>query len=210
MVELEDGVATLEDTSQAGLENLVMAFPDEDGAFDLCGYSSGRICIFLSLLRSGTTLPARHQVVGILRQMAAHVAAGRTVFPMEPAASERAALRRLADVLVEVVVDGIPKGFRLVEGYHENGTTGICVSQGFCDLTLGRWEEWSAGSDESEASLAAAKESELDSPTLPREAPPQSRALETIRLQLQHLAESWLPRRPPQRRLGEPQPAAPG
>jgi hypothetical protein len=159
MLQFEDAATPLEMGLESVLEDLAEAFPDADGSCDLCGYASGRVCIFLSLLTSGMTLPARHRVAGILRQMADQVLAGRTVFPMELAPFDRAGLRRLADVFAEVVIDGIPRGFPLIEGHHENdGAIGICVSQGFCDLVLGRWDHWgatSAGSDSDDHDNAA-------------------------------------------------------
>jgi hypothetical protein len=134
--------------SEEGLRCLIDAFPDEDESFDLCGYSAGKVCTFLSLSWPATTLPSRGQVTAILCQLADHVLAGRTVFTMKLPAAEQAVLRRLADVVAEVVVDGASRRFALLEGYHEqDGAVGICVSQGFCDLVLGRWEAWSGTRD---------------------------------------------------------------
>jgi hypothetical protein len=137
----------LEQSAQAldGLRYLIEAFPDADASFDLCGYSSGGVCIFLSVLRGSTTLPAQRQVAGALQQLADQIQAGRTVFSLELHPFDRAGLRRLADVFAEVVVSGTTRSFPLLEGLHEEeNALGICVSQGFCDLALGRWEPWSA------------------------------------------------------------------
>jgi hypothetical protein len=138
----------LEPSAQAlesGIKYLIEAFPDTDASFDLCGYSSSGVCIFLSVLRGSTALPAQRQVAGALQQLSDQILAGRTVFSMEPHPFDRAALRRLASVFAEVVVGGTSRGFPLLEGLHEQeDSVGVCVSQGFCDLALGRWDPWSA------------------------------------------------------------------
>ncbi len=134
------------------LENLVGTFPEEEQSFDFSAYSSGGICLFLGVLPPARTLPAQPQVAGILREMGEQVLAGRTVFPMALAPWERITVRALAEVFVEVVIDGRYKGFQLIAAPREmGGEVEICVSQEFCDLVLGRWDRWSAGKGDSTA-----------------------------------------------------------
>lgn len=152
ILQLENGAAALDDER---VECLVGAFPDEDRSFDFSAYSSGGICIFLSVLPPAATLPAQGQVAEALLQMGAQILDGRTVFPMAMAASERDVLRRLAEVFVEVVIDGKCQGFQLIAAPREaDGEVEVCVSQGFRDLVLGRWDQWSAGQRDFPAALA--------------------------------------------------------
>ncbi len=144
MLQLEIGAVATLDTGR--VESLVRTFPDEDGSFDFSAYSSGGLAIFLGVLPPSTTLPGQDQVARILQEMSEQILAGRTVFPLELAPLERNALRRLAEVFVEVVIDDRYKGFQLIAAPREaDGEVEVCVSQGFCDLVLGQWDRWSAG-----------------------------------------------------------------
>jgi hypothetical protein len=146
VLQLEDVTAL--DTGR--LANLVGAFPDEEQSFDFSAYSSGGICLFLGVLPPARTLPAQPLVAGILQEMGEQVLAGRTVFPMALAPWERIAVRSLAEVFVEVVIDGRYKGFQLIAAPREvGGEVEICVSQEFCDLVLGRWDRWTSGGGDS-------------------------------------------------------------
>ena len=216
MAQLEHGATALADHLGPGLEYLIEAFPDEDGSFDLCGYASGRVCIFLSLLRPSTSLPSRQQVAGVLRKMAEQVRDGRSVFPLDLGPFERPAVRRLADVFVEVVVEGAPRSFPLIEGYHENGAIGVCVSQGFRDVVVGRWDQWTAASAaEPEGTVAAVAEEEAapDASAPPQDAPESAAgtaaepASGVLRLQLRRLAGIWPAAKSERRGSSELQPA---
>lgn len=138
MLQLQDVAAP----PQTGwLEHLIDAFPDEAESFDLSGYTKGGACIFLSVLPSFNALPARRQVAGILHRIGEQVVAGRTVFPMELASGESEAIRRLAAVLAEVVIDGSLRDFPLLAASREaGGQMEIWVSEGLRDLLRGRWD----------------------------------------------------------------------
>lgn len=151
MLQLENSAAVL-DTGRT--ESLVEAFPNEDRSFDFSAYSSGEVCIFLSVLSPATTLPAQQEVARALRQMGAKILAGRTVFSLELTPFEREAVRRLAEMFVEVVIDGRYKGFQLIAAPREaDGEVEVCVSQGFCDFVLGRWDRWSTGQPDFSAAM---------------------------------------------------------
>jgi hypothetical protein len=138
-LQCESGTLAIEN----GLSHLIEAFPDDDDSFDVCGYLSGRIGIFLRTLPGGKALPPRGQVAGVLQQLAGQVSSGRTAFTLELDSLDRIGLHRLAGVFVEATVDGVPRTFPLLEDHREErGRVGVCVSQGFSDLALGRWEPW--------------------------------------------------------------------
>lgn len=152
MLQFEDVTAA---PATGWLEHLIDAFPDEAESFDLSGYAKGGVCMFLSVLPSAVALPARRQIAGVLRQIGEQVLAGRTVLTIEAAPSEAAAVRRLAAVLAEVVIDGSSKDFPLLAASRQaDGKVEIWVSQGFRDLVLGRWDQWGPGDDRVDADPA--------------------------------------------------------
>ncbi|HEV8578908.1 MAG TPA: hypothetical protein VGX68_07465 [Thermoanaerobaculia bacterium] len=210
MLQLEDIAAP----PQTGwLEHLIDAFPDEAESFDLCGYANGGVCIFLSVLPSLKALPARRQVAAILRHIGEQVLSSRNVFAVEVARFGGEAVRRLAAVLAEVVVDGSSKDFPLLAASREvDGQVEIWVTQGFCDLVLGRWDQWASGKrDDGPRSSFPESESPPREPseraafTVATPPPPLAGAAhaarETLSLRLGRLAGAFSPKRPA-RRLG--------
>jgi len=128
-----------------GLEHLIGAFPDDDGCFCLSGYSAGGVCLFLSMQPDTLTLPGQREVAAFFHRIIDRLEAGAVVFPMELSAAERKLIRRLGAVFVEVVIDGQWRGFPLLISSGEAAESPeVWVSQGLCDLVLGRWELWGA------------------------------------------------------------------
>jgi hypothetical protein len=142
MLQLEEPVSAPDTGS---LDDLIEAFPDEAASYDLSAFAKGEICIFLSV-PAASTLPSRGQIAGVMRRIGERIVAGETVFSLELSPPDADVVRRLAAVLAEAVIDGSSRDFPLFAVSRQaDGRMEIWASQGFCDLVLGRWDQWNSG-----------------------------------------------------------------